>query len=191
MILHRRKSGHLAWSSIDPKRLGCGSVTPAWATQDYGPTLRMHGGWVTYPCEHIAINGIPHKVSHSFQNDCTDRKELCFLSLETRVQCVQHIFLQEFQDPVADVVCWPFFFLFGRQYPLFFYYETKIPSDEWTPRDVSFSLFGKEYSVHIPTLRWTIELGTIHGDGTGHIFIDGADMGFFPYYVRPSWLKAK
>lgn len=174
---------------MDQKRLEGMISTPAWATQDYGPTMRMHGGWVTHPDAVIEQNGITYHVSRYFYRGGTDPNEACSILLDYKI--VQPLFLQEFQEPVADMVCWPFWFLFGRKYHMFFHYVSKLGMGRFTPLDVSFSLFGKEYSVHVTDSIFHIDLGTIHGDGTGHIFIDGADMGFFPYYVRPSWLKAK
>ncbi|MGN0866192.1 MAG: hypothetical protein ACI4SG_00740 [Oligosphaeraceae bacterium] len=174
---------------MDKKRLEDMIATPAWATKDYGPTLRMHGGWVTKPEILVGQNGVTYTVSDFFVRGGTDPGEKC--SVDVDYEFGAPIFIQEFQEPVADVVCWPLWFLFGRKYSIFFFYSNQIGADEWTPRDVSFSLFGKEYSVHVTERFCHFVLGTIHGDGTGHIFIDGADMGFFPYYVRPSWLKAK
>lgn len=191
-MLHFRKNGLLSRSPKNSSFLENALVTPEWVTQDYGATLEMEDGWTLFRngesnsglsvgSGFLRQREAPASISDFFWIYYTPPLGGTWLPIE-----------QEFTQPTGKAVVSPFRIpLQGKDVDFYAKYEQKAPSDVgFIPTTVSLSLFGRSYALHFAS-ESSQRICTISQDGKGHIFLDGEDAGFFPYYVFPAWLVLK
>lgn len=189
-MLHLRKNGLLSRSPQRTSFLDATGATQEWVTQDYGATLEMEDGWTLFRSGE-SDSGLP--FGHFFYRQWADGGIQDFFWIyRTAPLGFWFLIEQEFTQPTRKAVVHPFRIPpQGKDVNLYAKYEQDAPSGVgFIPTTVSLSLFGRSYALHFAS-ESSQRICTISQDGKGHIFLDGEDAGFFPYYVFPAWLVLK
>ena len=190
-MLHLRKNGLLPRSPQRTSFLYATGATPEWVTQDYGATLEMEDGW-TLSRSGLSDSGLP--LGRSFYRQWADGGIQDFFWIY-RILPLGHTWLligQEFTQPTSKAVVYPLYIPpQGKDVNLYAEYrQDAAPGVGFIPTTVSFTLFGRSYALAFSSDS-SQKICTISQDEKGHIFLDGEEAGFFPYYVFPPWLVIK
>ena len=190
-MLHLRKNGLLSRFPQRTSFLDATVATPEWVPQDYGATLEMEDGW-TLSRSGESDSGLP--VGDSFYRQWADvgTQDFFWIYRTHPIIGTWPVIEQEFTQPTSKAVVYPRFIPpQGKDVNLYAAYrQDAAPGVGFIPTTVSFTLFGRSYALAFSSDS-SQTICTISQDEKGHIFLDGEEAGFFPYYVFPPWLVIK